>query len=197
MTDQPAGETESPLFQSPSLFQQPAATVGRPPSSRSMDAPAPSSPPDPSPSPAASSTSPAPSSSTEPRGIVDESGPAQLSAGSSPSDEPSGKSLKDRIEAGLRSVTSTAHHTLTDDVGRAHQLFLATEPELEATADGAASLITRRLGPAVGSSELGDIIQIGMALASYATRTVTKWRQTRAQRAQMAEATAQQQVAGG
>lgn len=195
MTDQQAAPDESALTQAPSLFRA-APTVGRPPLSTSTnELQNPNTAPSQNPRPEESSTNPAPNSSTAPRVDSHETGPDQSPAGNSPSDAENSGSLADTIARGLGSVTQTAHQTLTDDVGRLHGLYLATEEELTSVGDGAASMLKRRLGPAIGSSELGDLIQIGLAVGSYVARTVQIWRTTRQHRAEIAKQASQQPAA--
>lgn len=160
---------------------------GRPPSSMSTSEPQPSNTsPNPSPHPAESSTSPDPSSSTRPPRDAREAGPATAPGGSSPSeDEDRPRSLKDTIAGTLTGATTVAYNTLTDDVGRDHGLYLATEEEVSAVAESASAIIGRRLGPVVGSSELADVVQLAIAAASYATRTFQTWRAARAKRAEL------------
>lgn len=187
--------TPDPLFQAPDLFRQ-APQVGRPPSSTSTsEPPSPSTPPIPTLSaPAVSSTSPAPSSSTEPPAEPPAATAHPAPSGSSPS-EPAPAGLRETLARTLTTATALAHSTLTDDVGRAHSLYLATEEEVHGAAEGAASILTRRLGPAVVGGEAGDIVQIALAVASYTTRQVRTWRQARADRAALKAQTEQQHAA--
>lgn len=181
--------TEAPETQpepGPTLFLSPAARPGRPPSSMSTsEPPTSSSSPNASQLPGESSFSPGPSSSTGHLRDAPEAGPAPVPGGSSPSEQDGPHSLRDTIAAGITSATSIAHHSLTDDVGRAHHLYLATEEEVEMAAGSASAIIGRRLGPVVGSSELADVVQLGLAVVSYATRTFQNWRAAREARARM------------
>lgn len=175
-----APETPVDLFLAP-------VRPGRPPSSMSTSEPQPSSTnPPPSPLPAEPSTSPDPNSSTRPPREAPAPGPGTAPAGSSPSeDDDRPRSLKDTIASTITGATSVAHNTLTDDVGRAHHLYLATEDEVEAVAESASAIISRRLGPVVGSSELADVVQLAIAVGSYATRTWQSWRAARTTRAEL------------
>lgn len=165
----------------PDLFLAPVRP-GRP-SSMSMSAPPPSnSNPNPNPLPGESSTDPDPSSSTRPR-LDAPAGPAPATSPASPSEDDRPHTLHDTIAGGITAATSIAHHSLTDDVGRAHNLYLATEEEVEMAAGSASAIIGRRLGPVVGSSELADVVQLGLAVISYATRTFQSWRAAREHRA--------------
>lgn len=186
---------ETPAEMAPELFRA-APTVGRPPSSTSTSAPenlrtAPILTPT---LPAESSTSPDPSSSTGPRLDAGPTDPATSPGGNSPSEQ-APTTLRDTIAHTLASATTIAHNSLTDDIGRAHHLYLATEEEVTTIADGASAIIGRRLGPVVGSSEIADVVQIVMAVGSYATRTFQAWKRARADRATVNAQTQQQPAA--
>jgi hypothetical protein len=135
--------------------------------------------------------------SDEEMGLPPDDGPSGASRTSSRASSGSAlskKALREGLRTAVLSAGAAAGEYLTDDAGRAVELWVTDEGDAAAIGDPLASILNRRggLGDA-GNPDLGDAIAAAIGLGVYAWKQLNRWGAARRVRAQ--QRIAQQQAA--
>lgn len=106
-------------------------------------------------------------------------GSSQGSSAATTSRGASRRALADAIAVVLDAVTTAAHTYLTDEIGKEAGLYLADEQDKEGISKPAAAVLSRRGVLDGAGTDATDFVQLGIALAGYASKQLRRLTQVR------------------